>query len=93
MERKIGWKAVMERPSGAELRIRRQANKTPRGVHTKPTKRKTSSGCSPSSGYVAGINENPCSARFAGVPPAEANFSFCGLTSAIQNGYRLWRRD
>ena len=25
---KIEWKAVMERPAGAELRIRRQANKT-----------------------------------------------------------------
>ena len=24
----MDWKAVMERPSGAELRIRRQANKT-----------------------------------------------------------------
>ena len=28
IEKKIGWKAVMERPTGAELRIRRQANKT-----------------------------------------------------------------
>ena len=82
----------MERPSGAELRIRRQANKTPRGVYTKSTKRKTSSGCSPSSGYVADIKEKLCSARFAGVSPAEANFSFSGLTSATREGCRLRRR-
>ena len=79
IERKIGWKAVMERPSGAELRIRRQANKTLRSVHTQPTKPKTSSGCSPASGYVAGIKENLCSARFAGVTSVEANLLFCGL--------------
>ena len=39
-----------------------------------------------------GVKENFCSARFAGVSPAEANFSFSGLTSAFREGFRLRRR-
>ena len=39
----------MERPTGAKLRIRRQANKTLRTVHNKTTKPETSPGWTPPS--------------------------------------------
>ncbi len=77
--------ACCDQPARGSL-CRKQ--KSPRSVHAKLTKAKISSGCSPSSGYLRCKRKtlfSPVRGRVA----RQSEFSFCGLTSAIQKRFRF----
>ena len=55
------WKAVMKRPTGAELRIRRNGEQNARSVHTKTTKPKTPPGWTPpSESFLTALPSRKC---------------------------------